>query len=294
VLLTGGTGFVGSKVLEHLLARGDTVTVVSRNPTGRSARERLDHAPWLPELAPYDAIVHLAGESIFGQRWSPVQKGVLRASRIDSTRRIVAALKETVACGVPKVFVCASAIGYFGDRGDEVLAEDAAAGDDFLAGLCVEWEREAQHARTHGARVVNVRIGVVLGEGGGALAQMLLPFKLGLGGRIGNGRQYMSWVHADDLARLILFALDNEALEGPVNANAPAATTNTEFTKALGRALHRPTVLPIPPFALRLRFGEVADVLTTGQRGVPAKAQSAGFEFRFPEIDGALQEILAR
>jgi uncharacterized protein (TIGR01777 family) len=279
-------------VLGALCERGDEVTVVTRRPEGRPPLEGVEYAKWLPELGPFDAIVHLAGENIFAGRWNPVQKGIVRASRIDSTRKIVAALRETAACGVPKTFVCASAVGIYGDRGDELLTESSSPGSDFLAEVCVEWEREAQLAREHGARVVNIRIGIVLGPEGGMLEQLLLPFKLCVGGPIGRGRQQMSWIHVGDLARLILFALDTPELEGPVNATAPEVATNAEFTRALARALHRPAFLPIPPFALRVAFGEVAEVMTGSQRCVPERALSAGFTFEHPEIGAALRDLL--
>ena len=292
VLLTGGTGFVGGRVLEALRARGDRVTVVTRSPQGRPSLEGVEYAAWLPDLAPFDAVVHLAGENIFAGRWSPVQKGVIRASRIDSTRKIVAALSEAKACSAPKTFVCASAIGIYGDRGDEPLPETASHGSDFLAQVCVEWEREAQLAREHGARVVNLRIGIVLGPDGGMLQRLLPPFKLCAGGPIGRGRQRMSWIHVGDLARLILFALDTPELEGPVNATAPGVATNTELTRALGRALHRPAFLPLPPIALRIALGEVAEVITGSQRCLPERALAAGFSFEHPEVGAALSDLL--
>jgi uncharacterized protein (TIGR01777 family) len=302
VALTGGTGFVGSRVARALAARGDRVVVVTRAPErhagghagGRAAESGIEYAGWDLSLDDCDAVVHLAGEPLIGKRWSPVQKGVIRASRIDSTRKLVAKLAECKACSVPRAFVCASAIGYYGDRGDELLPEDAAPGSGFVSEVCVAWEAEAARAAEHGARVVSLRFGVVLGRNGGALARMLLPFRLGLGGPIGNGRQYMSWVHVDDVAGLVLHALDHHGVRGALNATAPGVVQNAEFSRALGRALHRPAVLPAPAFGLRLLIGEAAEILTASQRCVPERTLASGFAFRYPELDGALAAILAR
>jgi len=293
VLVTGGRGFVGNFLTGLIVARGDRVTVVSRRPESvRTARVNVEVAGWLPDLSKFDAVVHLAGEPVFGARWNDAQKERIRASRVDSTRRIVAALAE--ADPRPRVLVCASAVGYYGDRGDEVLGEDAPAGGDFLAGVCREWEAAAQEARGAGVRPVSARIGVVLGLGGGALPRLARPVRLGLGGTIGRGRQWMSWVHVKDLGRLILHAIDTESLEGPLNATAPQPVTNRELTRTLGRLLRRPTLLPAPPFALRLALGEVARLLTDSQRCSADKALASGFEFGFPALDGALRQLLHR
>ena len=294
VLVTGGTGFVGARVAEALAERGDSVRVVTRSAAARPARDGIEYGDWNLDVGSHDGIVHLAGEPILRKRWSPVQRAVIRSSRVDSTRKLVAALAEAGACGVPRTLVCASAIGYYGDRGDELLPETAAPGDDFLAEVCVAWEAEAARARQHGARVVSLRIGVVLGRRGGALAKLLPPFRLGLGGPIGSGRQYMSWVHREDLVGLVLHALDHPELQGPVNATAPGVVTNAEFASALGRALHRPAVLPTPAFGLRLLLGEASSVLTASQRCVPARALASGYAFRHPELDGALAALFPR
>lgn len=293
VLITGGSGFIGKYLTNFLVAAGHRVTIVSRDPSRvRSARAGVDVAAWLPELAPYDALVHLAGEPIFGKRWSPEQKERIRSSRAAGTRKLAEALRTSEPR--PKVFVSGSAIGYYGDRGDEVLGEEAAPGDDFLARVCVQWEEEARPAQRAGVRTVLLRTGIVLGVEGGALRQMLLPFKLGLGGPIGLGRHWMSWIHIRDHAALILHALSDERLSGPLNAVAPAPARNKDFTRSLGRALHRPTLFPIPPPMLKLVFGGAAEVLTASQRCSSAKAEAAGFHWEFPELDRALAHLLPR
>jgi uncharacterized protein (TIGR01777 family) len=289
VLVAGGTGFVGRPLVAALIARGDVVTVVSRDPAGtrKDIVPGADARGWLPGLDAYDAIVNLAGANIFGRRWSASYKAEMRDSRLRATARIVAAINA--ATNPPGVLVNASAIGYYGDRGDEILDEQADPGNDFLAGLCEDWEAAAARCST---RTVMLRTGVVLGRGGGALAQMLPPFKLGLGGPIGFGRQHMSWIHIDDLVGMILWAMDDARVRGPVNATSPGVVNNRRFSKALGRVLRRPAVLIVPGFALRLRFGEVAEVLTASTRCAPEVALRLGFAFRFPEVEGALRETL--
>jgi len=290
VLVTGGTGFVGAHLVEALLARGDEVTVVTREPAGRAPRAGLHWEGWLPAIDRFDAVVHLAGAGIFDGRWNTKRKAVLRSSRLDSTRSIVEAL--AASANQPRAFVCASAIGYYGERGADLLSEEAPPGDDFLATLCRDWETEAARANEYGVRTTSIRTGVVLGRGGGALQKLLPPFKLGLGGPIGAGRQSMSWIHLEDLVGLILFAVDDARLAGPVNGTAPGVVSNRDFSKALGRALHRPALLPLPPIALRLGLGEVSLVLTGSQNCSAAKALAAGFEFRFPQIDAALRDLV--
>jgi len=292
-LVTGGTGFVGRRVVDRLLERGDQVTVVSRDPT-RARRPGIATRGWLPELDAFDVIVHLQGEPIFGRRWNDAVRREIRRSRVDATRELVDAIGDAREDRRPKVLVSASAVGYYGDRGDETLTEGAGPGDDFMAQVCRDWEREAARAEELGARTVSLRIGVVLGTGGGALGQMLLPFKLGVGGPIGSGRQYFSWIHIDDLVSLIVWATTNNEARGPINAVAPGVVTNKEFSTALGRALHRPAFLPVPPFALRLAFGEVAQVLTASQRCVPEKARALGFEYEHPDVGEALEDLVGR
>jgi uncharacterized protein (TIGR01777 family) len=309
VFLTGGTGLVGSWLIERLASRGDEIRLLSRRPA--LARERLGPAgqvvdgdpmqagPWMEAVNDCDAVIHLAGENIFSRRWSTEFKDLLLKSRVKSTENIVGALAQSprTPAGTAKALVNASAIGYYGPHGDEALTEESPPGSDFLAHVCVEWERAARAAEQHGIRVAIVRIGVVLAREGGALAKLLTPFKLGAGGPIGwtpwSGKQVMSWIHRDDLAGLLLLPLENLAVSGPMNGTAPQPVTNREFSKALARALHRPAVLPTPPLALRAMLGEVADVLTTGQRVLPKRALALGYQFRFPQIDAALADLLA-
>jgi uncharacterized protein (TIGR01777 family) len=302
VFVTGGTGLVGGRLVRALKDRGDEVSVLSRR--AGVAREQfpgctiiegdpMQAGAWQDALAGCDGVVHLAGENIFARRWSDDFKKLIRDSRVLGTQSVVAALarQPKTAAGNPKVLVNASAVGYYGPRGDEIITEGGDAGSDFLAKACVEWEQAAKSAESHGVRVAIVRIGVVLDQQGGALAKMLTPFKLGVGGKVGSGQQWMAWVHIDDLAGLFLLALDNTAVNGPLNGTAPKPVTNYDFTKALGAALGRPTILPTPAFGLRLMLGEVADVITTGQRVVPQKALDLGYQFKFPDIDRALKDI---
>ena len=296
-LVTGATGFVGPRLLRLL----DRPVVVTRNPD--RARSVVGHLAeriirWDPLEGPppaeafdgVDAVLHLAGESVAEGRWTAAQKNRIRDSRVVGTRHLVQGIVQ--AARKPAVLVSASAVGYYGDRGDEELTESAPPADDFLAKVCVDWEREAAAAEKAGVRVVTARTGIVLGAGGGALAKMLTPFKLGGGGPLGNGRQWMPWVHVADLARLYVHAADTPTIRGPMNAVAPNPVRNLEFTKALGRALHRPAFIPAPYFGLRLLFGEFAQVLFASQRVIPRVALDTGFVFQFPEIAGALREIL--
>ncbi|MHC5210969.1 MAG: TIGR01777 family oxidoreductase [Planctomycetota bacterium] len=290
VLVAGGTGFIGRRLVELLVERGDVVTVVSRDPSGarKSGPKGASHRGWLPSLDAYDAVVNLAGTNIFDRRWNAAVKQLIRDSRVQSTRRIVEAIRA--AQSPPRVLVNGSAVGYYGDRGAETLPDTATPGTDFMAQVCRAWEEEALRCPV---RTVLLRTGVVLGRDGGALKRMALPFKLGVGGPIGLGRQYFPWIHRDDLVGLILLALDNEDVHGPLNGVAPGTLRNAAFTRSLGRALHRPTLFPVPPLALRLAFGAVAQVLTASQRCIPEAAKRHGYEFRFPDIDGALAEILS-
>jgi len=298
VTITGASGPIGSRLVAALTARGDEVTALSRRPD--EARERLgvDAAAWHPDrepapaaaLAGRDGVVHLAGEQI-GQRWTPKAKKRIRSSRELGTANLVEGLRE--ADPRPRVLVSASGVGYYGARGDERLDESAAAGDDFLAQVCQEWERAAGAALELGMRVVIQRTGVVLDRSAGALAKMLPPFRLGVGGPVGGGDQYVSWIHPDDLVGLYLAALDGEQWAGPVNAAAPEPATNRALSRALGRAMHRPALVPVPVVALKVLYGEMAWVVTTGQRAVPARALELGFAFRHPDLDEALQAALA-
>lgn len=297
-LVTGATGFVGRR----LLARLEKPVVLSRDAAKAEralAKFQVKAYSWDPQTEKppaaafdgIDAIFHLAGDPIAEGRWTPAKKVRLRESRVAGTRHLVEALAGLTT--KPRVLVSASAIGYYGSRGDEVLPESAPAGNDFLAEICAAWERESHAARDLGIRVVNPRIGIVLGPGGGPLAKMLPPFHFGLGAPLGSGRQYMSWIHIDDLVELLLFAAQTDSLSGPLNATAPGAVTNREFTKALGRALHRPTFFPpVPAFMLKLMLGDFAEILLDSQRVTPQAAQQAGFHFQFPALDAALQNIL--
>ncbi len=303
VAVTGATGLIGKKLVEALTARGDQVTALSRSGSRSSASSPggVTVSEWdpsrgsVPDLSGFDAVVHLAGEPV-AQRWTAEVKERIRSSRVDGTEALVAALRA--ADPRPSVLVSTSASGVYGDRGATVLDEQASPGppDDFLASVCVEWERAASAAADLGVRVVIVRNGVVLDGAGGALAKMLTPFKAGVGGPIAGGKQYLPWIAIDDVAGIYLAALDgsSESWTGPVNASAPSPATNAAFSHALGRALHRPAFMPLPGFALRLMFGEMASVLTASQRMVPARAVELGYEFRYPDLDGALVEILGR
>jgi uncharacterized protein (TIGR01777 family) len=297
-LVTGGTGFVGPRLLRLL----DQPVVVSRNPerarrsvghlAGRIIRwDPLEGPPPPEAFADVDVVYHLAGESVAEGRWTAAQKARIRDSRVIGTRHLVQGIAQ--AAPKPRVLVSASAVGYYGDRGDEELTEAVPPAHDFLADVCVEWEREALAARSIGVRVVTARTGIVLGAGGGALAKMLTPFKLGAGGPLGNGRQWMPWVHVADLARLYVHAADHAEIDGPMNAVAPNPVRNSEFTRALGRQLHRPAFMPAPYIGLRLLFGEFAKVLFASQRVIPQVALDTGFVFQYPDIAGALREILA-
>ncbi|MFA6563464.1 MAG: TIGR01777 family oxidoreductase [Verrucomicrobiia bacterium] len=280
VLLTGAGGLVGGALAPLLTGIGHSITRVSHSQ------------PW-PELAGHDAVVHLAGENIAAGRWTPERKTRIRDSRAQMTRQLC----ETVTklASPPRVIVCASAIGYYGNRGDEILREESAAGADFLAGVCRDWEAATKPAVDAGIRVVNLRFGVILSATGGALAKMLTPFKLGLGGVIGGGQQWMSWIALDDAVGIIIHALTDETLRGPVNVVASQPVTNREFAKTLGRVLRRPTAFPVPAFVLRLALGEMADaLLLSSQRVEPAKLVASGYKFRFPELEGALRHLLSK
>ncbi len=273
VAITGASGFIGRRLAARLRSNGHAVAAVS-----------LRRTPQPDDFAGCDAVVHLAGEPV-AQRWTAAAKERIMQSRVQGTRALVAALREHP----PNVMVSASGVGYYGSRGDDVLTEREPAGSDFLAEVCAAWEREAQKLD---ARVVPLRIGMVLGEGGGALQKMLVPFRLGVGGRLGSGKQWMSWIHIDDLCDLILFALKESTLRRVLNATSPHPVTNAEFTHALAHALHRPALVPAPAFALRALLGEMSGMLLGSQRAVPEAALLAGFEFRYPDVGGALLKIL--
>jgi uncharacterized protein len=297
VTITGATGLIGSRLVAALTARGDEVTVLSRSPDRATQALGVPAEAWNPTAGPAPAaalagrhgVVNLAGEPI-DQRWTDASRRAILESRELGTRHLVEGLRA--ADPRPAVLVSSSAVGFYGPRGDERVTEDAAAGDDFTAQVCQAWEREAARAGELGLRVVLIRTGVVLASGGGALAKMLPPFKLGVGGPIGGGRQYIPWVHVDDVVGLYLAALDGDDWSGPVNATGPEPVSNRDFSKALGRALHRPAVAPVPAFALKLLYGDMAEIVLSGQRAVPAKALEHGYAFRHPDLDGALRSAL--
>jgi hypothetical protein len=298
VTVTGATGRIGSALVRALLRRGDEVTVLSRDPDrARSALPGVEAAAWDPAAGPApaealagrDGVVHLAGEDI-AQRWTGDAKRRIRESRELGTRHLVDGLRA--AGPRPGVLIAGSAVGYYGPRGDEPVAEDQPAGDDFLGRICAIWEREAARAGELGLRVVHMRTGVVLDRDGGALSKMLPFFRLGIGGPVAGGDQYLAWIHADDIVGMQMAALDDAAWSGPVNATAPEPVTNREFSQALGRALHRPAFAPVPGLAVRALYGEMADVVTTGQRAVPRRAVELGYEFRHPRVDEALASAL--
>ncbi len=277
--IIGASGFIGRHLSAALHARGDEVVAASaRDPQAAASA-----------VAACDVVVNLAGEPI-AQRWTPAVKERLATSRVDATNALLDALGRMDRR--PRAYVSASAVGYYGTSESATFDESSAPGEDFLGQLCVRWEGAAERARTLGMRVALVRTGIVLGTDGGALQQMLPPFRLGAGGVIGSGRQWMSWIHLDDLVRVYLAAIDGA--DGVLNATAPNPVTNAEFTRTLGATLHRPTIFPVPVFALRLLFGEGADILVYGQRVLPKRTQELGFRFRFESLPEALRDLLAR
>ena len=304
VTVTGATGTLGRQVVAELERRGDEVTVLSRD--AESARSKLGEgvralewadpktqAPPAEAFAGQDAVVHLLGEPI-AQRWSDDVKREIRDSRVLSTRNLVAVLRDLDAAERPAVLVSQSAVGWYGDRGDERVDESEPAADDFLAQVCKDWEAEAHEAEPLGLRVVCTRTGVVLSEDGGALEKMLPPFKLGVGGPVAGGKQYVPWVHTDDVVGSLLHCLDQGSLAGPVNVAAPEPVTNAELSKALGRVLNRPAFAPVPALAVKLLYGEMAIIVTTGARAVPAALERSGYAFRQADLERALRAATDR
>lgn len=299
ILVTGGTGFIGRKVCDTLHNKDYDVNIVSRNP--EKAKSELGQLGeihgWNPEteqlpteaISDAKAVIHLAGETISG-RWNSEKKRRIRDSRVLSTRNLVESCANVES--KPNVLICASAIGLYGDSGDNSFTEETPPGTDYLAKVCKEWETEAYKASELGIRVVTVRIGLVLGVGGGMLQQVLTPFRLGIGGRLGSGQQWMSWIHVDDVVGIILHALENDSINGALNATAPVPVRNIEFTKALGSVLRKPTIFPVPSFGLKLMMGEFADFVLLSQKVLPKKTEATGYEFQFKTIDSALSDLL--
>jgi uncharacterized protein len=291
ILVSGVSGPIGKALLPELRKRGRIVRLVRGTVTGN------DQISWNPaqalppqQVEGFDIVIHLAGETIVG-RWNAAKKARIRDTRVQGTKTLVESLTKTAH--PPRVFICASAIGYYGDRGDELLREESAPGSDFLAQVCREWETATQPATNAGIRTVNTRFGVILSRDGGALPKMLPPFRMGVGGRIGTGRQWMSWIHIADVVGAIEHALDNPSVSGAVNVVGPNPAMNAEFTRTLARALHRPAIFPMPSFAARLAFGEMGDaLLLASQRVEAAKLTANGYRFQFEDLSAALAALL--
>jgi uncharacterized protein (TIGR01777 family) len=297
ILVSGSTGLVGKALVSALTGAGHQVTRLVRSQPGPDGKDvRWDPAAGSLDsgrLEGLDGVVHLAGESIAEGRWTAEKKARIRNSRVQGTRLLADALAQRVQR--PKTLICASAIGYYGDRGAEILREESSPGSGFLPDVCREWEAATKPAANSGIRVVNLRTGLVLSSAGGALPKMLPPFKLGIGGKLGSGRQYMSWISIDDLVGIIQHALEKNSLSGPVNAVSPHPVTNLEFTRTLGRVLSRPTIFPVPAFAVRLMFGQMGeDLLLASARVEPARVAASGYVFRHPVLEGALRYVLRK
>jgi uncharacterized protein (TIGR01777 family) len=302
ITIAGGTGFIGHALIDALVARGDSVTLLTRSESSAKTRwgsrikivawDGKTTGEWAKSINSVDAVINLSGENIAAGRWTAARKLALVKSRIDSTRALVCAISQ--ATTRPKVLVNASAVGFYGDVPEGTVTESSPQGNGFLSALCAQWEREALAAEPLGVRVALPRIGIVLEEGGGALAKMALPFKLFAGGPLGSGRQGFPWIHRDDIISGILFLLDHQTISGPVNFAAPGPVNNKEFSAALGRALGRPSWAPAPSFAIKLALGEMADMLLGGQLVAPKKLIDAGYQFKFPDADSALRAIFSR
>jgi uncharacterized protein (TIGR01777 family) len=297
ILISGSTGMVAKALIPVLENKGHEIYKLVRKSKDGQNEIVWDAEKGFSEenekkIQGFDAVINLVGDNVASERWDAEKKKRIRNSRVLGTRNIIEALKKNSA--KPKVFISASAIGFYGNRGDEILTEESQKGEGFFPEVCSEWETEAlMGAKAIGARVVLLRIGIVLAKDGGALKKMLLPFKLGLGGVIGSGKQWMSWIALDDLVRIILFSLENDSIEGPINCTAPNPVTNYEFTKTLGKVLSRPTIFPIPALAIKFLFGEMGEtLLLEGNRVLPKRLQDSGFEFRFANLEEALKEIL--
>lgn len=291
VAITGVTGYIGRGLPALLAGKGMAVTGVSRSGRGNVPGVDYWQTPNQLDFSGHHAVINLAGEPI-NQRWTAENRKRFRESRVDYTRKVVAAIGRLPASERPQVLVSGSAIGYYGDRKDEFLTEEAPPGSDYLAGLCRDWEEAARGAQELGVRVVTLRTGVVLGKGGGAFEQLSRVFRFGLGGRLGNGQQWMPWIHIDDLRAAIVHATASETLVGPVNGSAPAPERNMDFTRKLASAMHRPAIFPVPGFALRLAIGDFAAALLSSQRALPSALVTDGFRFRFETLEEALTDLL--
>jgi len=284
IALAGASGMIGTALTEYLKSRGDVVVALKRNPDNKSQPFLGVDSDYLME---FDAVINLAGENIAAKRWSDEQKKLILSSRVETTEFLARTLAKTK--GKPQVFISGSAIGYYGNRNDELIDENSSAGQGFLPDVCKAWESAAEYACRDDLRIVKLRTGVVLGKSGGALAKMLLPFQMGAGGILGSGKQYMSWIALADAVRVIEFILKSSDLTGPVNMTAPHPVTNAEFTAAMGKVLHRPAVLPAPAFALKVILGQMAEeMLLEGAKVVPTKLQKAGFNFEYGNLNAAL------
>ena len=298
VLITGATGLIGRALCHALTEEGHRIVGVSRSSRKLAGLEVAEMHEWDSQAGPppeaaldqVDAVINLAGEPIAAKRWSDQQKKAIRDSRIVTTRNLVEGMRR--AQRQPQVFVSGSAVGYYGNRGDQQLEETSSPGRGFMSEVCQEWEREAARASELGIRVALVRTGVVLSADGGALEKMLPPFKMGVGGRLGSGKQWFPWIHIDDIVGIFKHTIQNSQINGPINGAAPQGATNAEFTRELGRALHRPAFLPVPEFALRALMGEMANVLFDSQRVIPAAALASGYEFHYPQLGPALTDVL--
>lgn len=299
IVVAGATGFIGRSLCAALTDGGHRVIALARDPAKASGKfpagtqilawDMKKPGEWQRAVGESEAVVNLAGESIAAQRWTPAFKQRLVSSRIETTRAIVEAIRAAERPGI--CLVNASAVGYYGDRGDAVVTEQTPPANTFLGQLSVDWEAEARQAEKAGARVVLLRIGIVLGEGGGALEKMVTPFRLFIGGPLGSGRQWFPWIHRDDVVGMIVWALENPQVRGPLNVTAPNPVTMREFARTLGRVLHRPSFAPAPGFALKLLLGEFAGSLLTGQRAIPEAAQRLGYQWKYPDLEGALRAI---
>ncbi|MBO6622983.1 MAG: TIGR01777 family oxidoreductase [Balneola sp.] len=296
-LITGGTGFIGQELREKLLRKGNNLVIITRSPKKYEDESASNQSfiSWDDDLVKVmdntDVVINLAGENIFGQRWNEDVKKRIYDSRIDSTRSLVEAMEK--AENKPSVFISASASGIYGDQGDSILTEEQKAADDFLANVCVDWEKESQKAKEFGVRVVNPRIGIVFEDGGGALEKMIPPFRFFVGGPIGDGKQYMSWIHRSDLVNALIFPVEKEELVGAYNVCSPNPATMNEVAATLGDVMNRPSFFRVPKFALELAFGEAAQPITGSIRMQPKQLQVHGFEFRYEELEEALADILA-